>query len=307
MELTAKHHRQVHNLLLFINIIGLTLLSIAIVVTYLNQPTKPCPLSFEPTTFEKETYFTNAPYIVEILDDEHDGRIECIGVLIKGNFVLTSRYCYEKVLDEVKKEPKMKPSVRHRDMKTGETVTITVRGQKYPTEYRPEFDMINDNLVLLQLNGEFKDVITVKLRDNYGDECNSLEKHNLTLVEYSPVWSQRVVTAVTQDECKAAWPRKKISDNVFCVVDKRKFIQFKANSFHKNINHAENHDPCKNILGGLLFETVTRPNSTVVEDVLVGVHSFHNAEKHKSESCDAGPTVFTNVVKYVSWINRNVN
>lgn len=233
MELTAKHHRQVHYLLLLINIIGLTLLSIAIVVTYLNQPsttvvkTPPVCPTFEPTKFHLDSsgFFTNAPYIVEILDDEHDGTIECIGVLINQNSVLTSRRCFDKVLDEASKERSMRPSARHRKITTGETVTILVVEKKYPKTYRPD-TAFHDNLVMLHLALPFDDVVTfVNLKDDYGSgECNNLETHNLTLVEYHPIWSQRVVTVVEQTDCKAAWPDKEISDNEFCVIDKSKII-----------------------------------------------------------------------------------
>lgn len=236
MELTAKHHRQIHYLLLFINIIGLILLSIAIVVTYLNKPKRVpvqyqseivCP-TFFPTEFhqlEDSDFFTNAPFIVEILDDEHDGSVECIGVLVTEKSVLTSRRCLENVLYEAE-GISMKPAVRHRNATTGETVTIAFDSYEYPKTYKQEI-AFHDNLALLFLTKKFDDVEVVKIKEEYGsDTCDNIEKHNLTLVQYRPNWRQNFVTGVSQSECQMAWREKDISENEFCVVDNNGKNQF---------------------------------------------------------------------------------
>lgn len=51
-----------------------------------------------------------------------------------------------------------------------------------------------------------------------------------------------------------------------------------------------------------MFESVKRPNSTVIEEVLVGVYSYHHDGGYDAKNCDEVKAVFTNVGKYVDWI-----
>lgn len=60
--------------------------------------------------------------------------------------------------------------------------------------------------------------------------------------------------------------------------------------------------PCKYNMGGLLFETISKENSTVNEEVLVGIYSYHHDGGIDAKNCDKIKAVFTNVGKYVDWI-----
>lgn len=107
MELTPKNHRAIHFILLAINVIGIILLTIAIIFTFNQKATKSdqestneskpeqCP-KYSPATFDTPTdwsgTYINPKGIVAVLHPI-DNTFACFGALVHESVVLISHKC----------------------------------------------------------------------------------------------------------------------------------------------------------------------------------------------------------------------
>lgn len=279
MVLTIKQHQQIHCILLTINVVGLTLLFTAILVTYMNKTTvAPFPASQfpAPKIFKiNSTNILNAPYVIKV---RNDAKIACNGVVIKQKTALLSRRCFNSLFYD----------------NFNGTLNLFLKSEaesdwkilNSSLNYDREFS--SRNLIGLFLPDSFINTTSIALKS--AQEC--LVGQNLTLLEYNEgIWTQRIVTTMDQADCLSAYPANYISDKEFCVVDKCKIVSkifFYINFiiFYHNI---DNEEPCQYLPSGFLFSS----NNT--EDALVGFYSYgsDNSQSH----CTQIKAVFTNVGK----------
>lgn len=183
MGLNQNNHRQIGYILLAINVVGLTLVTIAVVFTYYNNSTntselqKHCP-RYSSVHFEesRDTYgpFMHIDGVVSLIDMSNTTTL-CLGTLVQNSTVLISYKClqrFEMKVSEVDVYLYDESSSLFSRQNSFRTI-ISYQVSKY------------DLLVLLFLDEPF-DVVETGLislpKENSGKQCK--ENGNATLVKF---------------------------------------------------------------------------------------------------------------------------
>lgn len=239
MELTTRNHRQIHYTLLAINLIGFTLLTIAIVLTYNKNNVKSdlddllkdnhklnelkseqteirnelCP-QYSPVHF-KELTDLFGPYIdiegVVGISDVLEGTYVCLGTLVHESVVLTSYKCLEKFDSKISEI-----EIRLYDESSKTLFNLMDDQYRSVTSYKvsePGF------LVLLFLDKPFnvkKTGLIALPRESQSDQCNRIIG-NATLLKYADKLFQSNVRLITENDCFKYFGDVPRSPNHFCT------------------------------------------------------------------------------------------
>lgn len=226
MPLTQKHHRLIYYVLLAINVIGLILVTIAIILTYsenrmksevdtLKEPKKFCT-QYSEAKFEEKTDmfgpYTQIKGVVAIIG-AHSKKFFCLGALVHESAVLITIKCLRKI------RPILHRTVILLYDESSATIFSPMASdlnQRYVESYKESDYFL---LSLLFLNEKYhvnSTELIVLPRANDTMQCNEITG-NSTMVSFEGKLVQSKVKIMSESDCVKNFPDYRQSFRRFCT------------------------------------------------------------------------------------------